>query len=267
MAMNRVQFQKGLSLHDFMAQFGTEAACEAHLVALRWPRGYACARCGSTHHSESFNGRRIWECLDCRYQSSSLVGTIFEHTKLGLTQWFLAIYLMTQSKNAVARLELKRQLGVSYKTAWLLKHKLLQTMYLREDTRKLDVRVEVDDAYLGGECTGEKRGRGSPNPFVAAVQTTKEGRPHLMRLSRVTGFTKEAIAQWAAKALTPGAHVVSDGLLCFQAANTDERTHERIIVGDGAQSVQHAEFRWVNTMLGNLKTAFAGTYHAFDYAK
>ena len=59
MAMNRVQFQKGLSLYDFMAQFGTEAPCEAHLVALRWPQGYACARCGSTHHSESFNGRRI----------------------------------------------------------------------------------------------------------------------------------------------------------------------------------------------------------------
>ena len=269
MAMNRVQFQKGLSLHDFMAQFGTEAACEAHLIALRWPTGYACSRCGSTHHSESFNGRRIWECLDCRYQSSSIVGTIFEHTKLGLTQWFLAIYLMTQSKNAVACLELKRQLGVSYKTAWLLKHKLLQTMYLREDTRKLDVRVEVDDAYLGGECTGEKRWRGSPNkvPFVAAVQTTKDGRPHLMRLSRVAGFTKAAIALWAEKALAPGTHVVSDGLGCFQAANTHERTHERIIVGGGPQSVQHAEFRWVNTMLGNLKTAFAGTYHAFDYAK
>ena len=91
MAMNRVQFKKGLSLHDFMAQFGTEAACETHLVRLRWPQGYACARCGSSHHSESFNGRRIWECLDCRYQSSSIVGTIFEHTQLGLTQWFLAI--------------------------------------------------------------------------------------------------------------------------------------------------------------------------------
>ena len=88
-----------------------------------------------------------------------------------------------------------------------------------------------------------------------------------MRLSRVAGFTKAAITLWAAKALAPGTHVVSDGLLCFQAAHSAERTHERIVVGGGPQSVQHAEFRWVNTMLGNLKTAFAGTYHAFDYAK
>ena len=64
-----------------------------------------------------------------------------------------------------------------------------------------------------------------------------------------------------------GRHVVSDGLGCFQAANSEARTHERIVVGGGPQSVQHAEFRWVNTMLGNLKTAFAGTYHTFDYAK
>ena len=64
-----------------------------------------------------------------------------------------------------------------------------------------------------------------------------------------------------------GTHVVSDGLWCFQAAKSEARTHERIVVGGGPLSVQHAEFRWVNTMLGNLKTAFAGTYHAFDYAK
>ena len=72
---------------------------------------------------------------------------------------------MTQSKNAVATLELKRQLGVSYKTAWLIKHKLLQTMrimYRREDTRKLEVRVEVDDAYLGGECAGRSAGAARP---------------------------------------------------------------------------------------------------------
>ena len=64
-----------------------------------------------------------------------------------------------------------------------------------------------------------------------------------------------------------GRHVVSDGLLCCQAAHSAERTHERILVGGGSQSVRRAQFRWVNTMLGNLKTAFAGTYHAFDSAK
>ena len=96
-----------------------------------------------------------------------------EATKLPLRKWFLSMYLMTQSKNAISSLELKRQLGVSYKTAWMMKHKLLEVMVQREAPRTLEGRVEIDDAYLGGERTGGKRGRGSENkvPFVAAVET------------------------------------------------------------------------------------------------
>lgn len=73
------------------------------------------------------------------------MGTVFEHTKLPLSVWFLALYLMTQHKNAISALALKRQLGVMYKTAWLIKHKLMQTMLLREEPRRLDGRVEIDD--------------------------------------------------------------------------------------------------------------------------
>ena len=270
MAMNRVQFQHGLSLAEFLKRYGTDELCEEHLVGARWPEGFVCLRCSCKRFALTYNGRRIWECLGCGYQCSSIVGTVFEHTKLRLTQWFLGIYLMTQSKNAVAGLELMRQLGGSYKTAWLVKHKLMQTMLVRETPRRLTDRVEIDDAYLGGERVGEKPGRGSPNkvPFVAAVQTDLAGKPHLMRLTPVTGFTKTALADWAAHALAPGAHVVSDGLWCFEAVRTvTDTTHERHIVGSGPQAVKRPEFRWVNTMLGNLKTAFAGTYHSFDYAK
>lgn len=87
--------------------------------------------------------------------------------------------LMTQAKNNVSTLELKRQLGVSYPTAWLVKHKLMEVMRVREDARQLTGQVEIDDAYLGGEVHGGKAGRGSPNkvPFVAAVQTTESGQP------------------------------------------------------------------------------------------
>jgi len=98
---------------------------------------------------------------------------------LGLTRWFLAMHLLTQSKNNVAALELMRHLGVCYKTAWLIKHKLMEVMRVREDSRVLDGRVEIDDAYLGGELAGGKSGRGSENkvPFIAAVQTTPDGQP------------------------------------------------------------------------------------------
>ena len=73
-----------------------------------------------------------------------------ERTHLPLRLWFLAMYLLTQNKNALSALALKRQLGVSYKTAWLLKHKLMQAMSQRDARYRLSGRVEIDDAYLGG---------------------------------------------------------------------------------------------------------------------
>lgn len=268
MAMNKIQFQSGMSMREFQEKYGTDEQCEAALFAARWSKGWCCSRCQATRYACTYNGRRLWECLSCGYQSSSIVGTVFERTKLPLSTWFLAIYLMTQSKNAVAALELKRQLGVSYKTAWLVKHKLLQTMLLREEPRRLDEVVQVDDAYLGGECSG-KRGRGSENktPFVAAVQTSADGKPRYMRLTPVTGFTNEAIKAWAKASLCATAEVVSDGLWCFQAVTHQAAQHVRHVVGGGKASVKRPEFRWVNTMLGNLKTALNGTYHAIDHAK
>src|SRR3990172_5058538 len=218
MTMNRVQFQAGLSMAEFMDRYGSDEQCEAALIESRWPAGFACPGCGCGQ-SSSFRraGRRYFQCTACRHQCSVTSGTIFAATKLPLSRWFLAMHLLTQSKNNVAALELKRHLGVCYKTAWLVKHKLIEVMRVREDSRQLDGRVEIDDAYLGGERSGGKRGRGSKNkvPFIAAVQTTPEGHP-LYACFAKQPFTSEAVAIWAAKSLATSALVVSDGLWCFR---------------------------------------------------
>ena len=212
----------------------------------------------------------MWECFICGYQSSSIVGTIFENTKLPLAVWFLAIYLLTQSKNAISALELKRQLGVSYPSAWAIKHKLLAVMLEREKSRRLDACVQIDDAYLGGERAGRAHGGRSTlqkSAFVAAVQTDTQGRPQVMRLDPVAGFTKEAIKAWAAKALAASAHVVSDGTACFAQVKTVGATHEAHVTGSGRQAAQMPIFKWINIMLGNLKTSLNGTYHSIKHKK
>jgi ribosomal protein L37AE/L43A len=268
MAMNRVQFQRGLSMAEFMDQYGSDAHCEAALIASRWPQGFACPVCGAPA-SCSFRrqGRLYWQCASCRHQCSVISGTIFESTKLPLTRWFLAMHLLTQAKNNVSALELKRHLGVSYPTAWLVKHKLMEVMRLREDGRQLTGRVEIDDAYLGGERTGGKTGRGSENkvPFIAAVQTTEDGKPVVACFVQAS-FTKQAVEQFAAKSLVRPLTVVSDGLWCFTAAE-GAGVHERIVTGGGKASVKLPQFKAVNTVLSNLKTAMAGTYHAVKIAK
>jgi len=269
MAQNRVQYQKGLSMPEFFERFGTQDRCEAAVREWRWPQGFVCPRCDGRWHSEFRRHERLYfQCSGCRYQCSVLSGTVFESSKLPLPTWFLAMHLMTQAKNNVSALELKRHLGVSYPTAWLLKHKIMQVMALREQDRQLTGRVEIDDAYLGGEVRGGKAGRGSPNkiPFVAAVQTTESGQPVLACLSQ-RPFTKESIQAFASQSLAAPATLVSDGLGCWTAVQGTGILHEPHVTGGGAASAKHPSFLAVNTALGNIKTSLAGTYHAFGFEK
>ena len=119
MAMNKVQFQKGLSMAEFMDRYGSAEQCEQALMSWRWPQGFACPACASGVHSSFRRGTLLYlQCSACRHQSSLISGTIFEATKLPLTRWFVAMHLLTQAKNNVSALELMRHLGVSYRTAW-----------------------------------------------------------------------------------------------------------------------------------------------------
>lgn len=164
MAMNRIQFQHGMSLFEHFQQFGTEAQCEAALERTRWPDGFRCPNCGAAAHCVlRGSARKTFQCNACHHQTSLIAGTLFEATKLGLTVWFLAIYLIGEAKAGLSALALKRDLGVSYPTAWLIHHKLMQAMVEREAATVLCGTVQVDDAYLGGELSGGTVGRGLQN--------------------------------------------------------------------------------------------------------
>ena len=103
---------------EFMQRYGSDEWCEAALIESRWPHGFSCPDCGCGVHSWfRREGRQYWQCSACRHQCSVISATIFESSKLGLFRWFLGMRLLTQSKNAVSALELKRHLGVCYKTA------------------------------------------------------------------------------------------------------------------------------------------------------
>lgn len=265
MAKNQVQFQKGLSLRQFLSEYGTEEQCHDALYRWRWPNGFVCPECGHTKCCD-ITSRQLYQCSRCHHQTSVISGTIFESTKLPLTTWFLGMYLLTQTKNGVSALELRRQLGITYNAAWRMKHKLMQVMKERDDHQPLAGIIQLDDAYWGGERRGGKRGRGAPgkSAFVAAVATNEEGHPIAMRLTRVRSFRKEEIARWAGKHLQASSVVVSDGLNCFGGVEDAGCEHEAIVTGGGPASVNLEAFTWVNTMIGNVKNAIHGTYHAVN---
>ena len=148
MVYNPMQFQHGLSLVKFIERYGTEDQCARALFKARWPKGFECPDCGCRNHCLLVK-RRLYQCNTCHRQTSVTAGTIFHHTHLPLQEWFLAMHLLTQGKHSISALELKRQIGVSYETAWKVKHKLMQVMLEREKGRILSERVEADDAYMG----------------------------------------------------------------------------------------------------------------------
>ncbi|MDO9713564.1 IS1595 family transposase, partial [Paracraurococcus lichenis] len=202
MARNSVQFQKGLSEAEFERQYGTEQACRDALFRWRWPEGFECPACGERRHS-AIKSRQLFQCSACRRQTSLTAGTIFAATKVTLRTWFRAIYHVTHTKQGISSIELGRRLGVTQTTAWTIKHKLGQVMLERDAKRQLTGRVELDDAYLGGERSGGKRGRGSPGktPFLAAVETTPEGKPVRLKLCRVPSFCSRAVEDFAKRGL------------------------------------------------------------------
>src|SRR3954464_11722887 len=254
---------RGLSEAAFRERFGTEAACREALFAMRWREGLTCPACGHRGFC-ALKTRKVFQCNRCKKQLSLTAGPVFQDTKLPLTTWFAAVYHLTQGKNGISSIELARRLGVRQPTAWLGKHKLMRGMGVREAAKpKLAGRVEMDDAYLGGERPGGERGRGAAGktPIVAAVETTPERRPRRLRLSVVKGFRKREIERLAKRDFAPGSDVVSDGLSCWPAVEKAGCSHRPMVTGSGKKAAGWTPFRWVNTTLGNVKTAIAGTYH------
>jgi transposase-like protein len=114
------------NLNELMGQYSDEGACRKHLAELRWPDGVRCLRC----NSRKVNGpskRHLYEC-DCGYQFSVKVGTVFNDSKVPLQKWFVATYLICESQHGVSAKQLERTLGVSYKTAWYLGHRIRSAM-------------------------------------------------------------------------------------------------------------------------------------------
>lgn len=264
MGRNLVQFQKGLSVVEFLDRYGREEQCFAALVDMRWPRGFVCPHCSGRRYS-FLRTRRLWQCSACRRQTSVRAGTIFAGSSTSLRKWFLAIYLITQSKNDIAALELARQLGVKWDTAWLMKQKLLEVMRVRNATYQLDGEVQIDDAYLGGSRPG-KPGRGAAGkmPFLIAIQT-RNGKPIYAHMRPVSAFTSDQIRDYAAAHIAPGSVITSDAFNSFLGIARAGHAHVRVVTTTRTKRrPKDRRFHWVNTTLGNVKSAIVGTCRSFD---
>lgn len=174
-----------MKIRSFMRKFGTDEACRAHLESVRWPGGPACDRCGAVNEAAPVGGKPgFYQCRPCGKQFSVTAGTPMHGTHLPLHVWYLAMYLILASSKGISAVKLGEQLGVQYRTAWHLGHRI-RAMLASGEKLPLSGIVEADETYVGGEPKNlrkgaprpEKRGRGTKKPMLfAAVQRDGEAR-------------------------------------------------------------------------------------------
>jgi hypothetical protein len=165
MPINRVQFQPGMSMSEFVERYGGEEECAAALEQTRWSAGFRCPKCGGSQCyriAATAMHRSLMQCTACRHQTSLTAGTMLDSSKLPLRTLFVAFCLVSQAKTGLSSLALMRQLGVTYRTAWLLQQKVRSVMAQADESHRLCGDVRVDDAYVGG-IQPSMGGRGSLN--------------------------------------------------------------------------------------------------------
>jgi transposase-like protein len=196
------------------SRFADEAACRAYLFALRWPTGFVCPACGARGAWELRKG--LWQCQGCRRQVSVTAGTVFDGSHLPLSVWFRAMWQITSQKNGISALGLQRVLGLgSYKTSWAMLHKLRRAM-VRPGRERLTGRVEVDEAYWGGEETGVT-GRETEEKalLVVAVELRGAGMGRV-RMRHIADTDRATLHAFVRNSVEPGSTVCTDGLQAYR---------------------------------------------------
>jgi len=144
-----------MTLVDVINLFDTDERCRELLVRLRWPNGVECPRC-KMPAVDLATAKQLFYCKGCDYQFTVTSGTVFNDSHLALQKWFLATLLLCEAKKGMSANQIKRTLGVSYKTAWYLCHRIRFAM--TEVHKMLDGTVEVDETYIGGKAKGKGSG-------------------------------------------------------------------------------------------------------------
>lgn len=257
-----------MRLIDVPQKFPTEAECLAYFEKRRWPDGVRCPICGAkevstiTRKSKSKNVRaQLYQCLEktCKSQFSVTSGTIFHDSHLPLGKWFMAIALMIDAKKGMSALQLQRHLGVNYRTAWYLAHRIREAMN-DPDGMKLCGTVEIDETYIGGKQRGHK-GKKLNKDVVLGIR--QRGGP--LKLVHVAdnkaGTLYDVIAKQVDSKETQ--HIVTDdaGWYNFRLTKFHNVRHSKIRHSAKEYVKGEVHTNTVESAFSLLKRAVIGTYH------
>jgi transposase-like protein len=231
---------------------------------MRWPNGAACPKCGGAdpyrivpRKAGAKTRKGLWKCRACRKQFTVTVGTVFEDTRIPLSKWLLAIHLLASSKKGMSAHQLHRNLGISYKAAWFMAHRLRYAMTEGPLADLLDGTVEVDETYVGGKTKGlrGRPGRNSPKTPVVALVERNTGRVRTKTMERVTAQTLWGVIR---QNLDTEAMMMTDD---FPAYNGLVAKHETVNHSRGQYKRGNAHTNTVEGFFSLLKRGIHGVYH------
>src|ERR1700677_3996865 len=244
---------KGRSLSQFQETFPDETSCAAFLLKRRWSKGFVCPGCGEQRAAALKSRAYTYECLDCGRQTSATAGTVMHRSKLPLTSWFWAAHLMSTHSNGMSARQLEDQLGVTYKTAWLLTQKLRRSM-VDPERDPLEGVVEVDQAeipFREGDAFFEP-GNSARILVIGAVEVTardttqsKPRRHHAnhldtladrIRLAMIADNTAVSIEAFVKANVKAGTTLLTDGHASYPGL-TDYRHDPRVVGNMGGDGV------------------------------
>lgn len=248
---------RNVNLPMLIERFHSDEECRKTLEEIRWPNGVACLKCGSVN-VVPVKDRPTYVCHDCLYQFSVTVGTVLQDTKIPLYKWFLATFMICESRKGISSNQLKRMLGLgSYKSAWFLTHRIRYAMAMATPAL-LSGTVEVDETYVGGKARGLGRGyRDNKSMVIGAIERGGAVRFRVdQRNDRKTlhGFIKSVVDDDAVA-------IYTDEWAAYRGIADENTIHE---------SVNHRNEEWVRgdvhtqgieSVWSLLKRSIVGSYH------
>lgn len=249
------------------AKFHDDDAARAHLEAMRWPNGAECPHCGGADRQSKLEGDShrpgLYFCGHCRQQYTVTVGTVFERSKVALHKWVYATHLMCVSKKGISAKQLERMLGVTYKTAWFMAHRIREAMNI-EPSGPLGENgpVEVDETYWGNVGKQRPGARGGDHKMKILSLVDREGEKRSFHVPNVTAKTLKPIMQ---KHISANAALMTDEAGMYKGIGKEFATHDS--VNHGAKEYVNPIRPWVHTntvesSFALLKRGLTGTFHS-----
>lgn len=250
-----------MALLEMLRRYGTDEKCREILTKLRWPEGVRCLRCGSDERICYLESRKQFECGSCGYQFSVTTGTIFNDTHLPLEKWFAAVYLLCEAKKGISACQIQRTLGMSYKTAWYLCHRIRASMN-EVNKRMLSGTVEMDETYVGGYKRGAV-GRGSDNKEIVIVLRQRGGDTRFFHIEDVKAGT---LAKYIKENVSEDVDVMmtddfSSYPFAMDRAGIDRDKHKVIKHKDRVYVMGDIHTNTAENAFSLLKRGIMGTWH------